>query len=238
MSLGEVISDSVKYPFSDITKFLIVGIFALLAGIGSMLTAFKIEGTAVLAIGAIVGLIFSLILAGYNLKVVKNGIDHSSAVPDFDFVGDLVNGIKVLIISIVYFIIPLIIIVVFAGVSGFAGAALNNIAAASGVALIIGLIVAFIFAIFQIVALARFANTGEMGAAFSFGEVFADVKQIGIGSILGFLIVSAIVFVVALVISSLLAIIPFVGIIIASIVLGGFITLFYNRGIGLLYSKV
>ena len=239
MSLSEIISDSVKYPFSDITKFFIVGVFVFLAGLSNAFSAFfQMDNAVIIGIAAIIALIFSLIVSGYNLKVVKNAIDHSSALPDFDFAGDLVNGIKVLIISIVYFIITFIIIFLIAGVSIFTGSVFNNVAAGSGVALIIGFIIAFIFAIFQIVAMARFANTGEMGAAFQLGEVFSDVKQIGIGSIIGFLIVSVVIVIIAFVITGIIAMIPIIGLIIASIILGAFVTLFVNRGIGLLYSKV
>ena len=33
MSLGEIISDAIKYPFSDITGFIMAGILVLLAAI-------------------------------------------------------------------------------------------------------------------------------------------------------------------------------------------------------------
>lgn len=238
MGLSDIISDSVKYPFSDIQTFLIVGVFSLLAGLSNLLSvSYGVDGMGILVIASIVGLIFALILSGYCLKVVKNAIDYSDALPEFDFVNDLINGIKVLIISIVYFIIPLIIAILFAGVGGLVGASIDHLAASLGFALIIVAIIAIIFAIFEIVALARFANTGQMGDAFSFGEIFEDIKKIGIGRIIGFLLVAIVVMLIAFAISLAFAMIPFVGIIIADIVLGAFVLLFYNRGIGLLYAE-
>lgn len=238
MGLSEIISDSIKYPFSDIQKFLIVGVFALLAGLNNIVSAYDIDSIAIIGIASIVGLIASLIVSGYGVKVIKNAINFSNEVPDFDFVNDLITGIKVLIISIVYLIIPLIIILLVTGVNGLIGASINHLWASIGVAFIIALIIAIIFAIFQIVALARFAYTEQLGDAFNFGEVFEDVKKIGILRIIGFLLISAIVFIIALVIASIFGLIPFIGIIIVPILLGAFCILFYNRGLGLLYGEV
>ena len=36
MSLKEIFSDAIRYPFSDVAKFVILGIMALIAGISSI----------------------------------------------------------------------------------------------------------------------------------------------------------------------------------------------------------
>lgn len=235
MSLTEILSDSIKYPFSDITKFLIVGIIALLAGITSVLGSFGVDNAILNVIGLIIGLIFALMLSGIGLDVVRGAINHSDAIPDIDPMNNIIDGLKVLVISIVYFIIPIIITLLFTGVSGAIGAGLNNIVAALGFAVIIAIIIFIIFAIFQIIALARFAESGKLGDAFSFGEIFEDIKQIGIGKIIALIIIAIIVVAIAAIISSIFALIPFVGSIISSILIGAFVVLFYNRAIGLLY---
>ena len=237
MGLSDIITDAIKYPFLDIKKFLIVGVISLLAGISNIFIAFGVNNFALNAIATVIGLIFALILSGYALNVIKNGIYYSDEIPDFDWVNDFINGIKVLVIGLVYFIIPLIILILFAGIGGVIGSGLNHLAEAMGVSLIIAIIIAIIFAIFEIIAIARFANTGEFGAAFSFGEIFEEVKQIGIARIIGFLIFAIIIVIIAYVIISILALIPYVGIIIAQILIGGFVSLFYNRAIGLLYAE-
>ena len=74
MSLGEIFSDAIKYPFSDITKFVIIGIISLLASLTGVFSSFGMDGVAVQGIAAIIALIFSLILSGYALRVIKKGI--------------------------------------------------------------------------------------------------------------------------------------------------------------------
>ena len=149
---------------------------------------------------------------------------------------NLIDGIKSLIISIVYFIIPIIITVILAVITGAIGAGLNQLIAGLGVFAVIAVIVFIFFAIFEIVALARFADTGELGEALNIGEVIEDVKKIGIGKIILFAIVSVIIIIVASLLVSFLGIIPFIGFLIAQLIIGAFITLFYSRAIGLLYA--
>ncbi len=237
MSLTEIISNAISYPFSDIGKFIMVGILVLLAGLSSFIAPFGIQNNSILAlIILLIALIFAIVLSGYNVDVIKNGIDNSDEIPSIDFMKNFVNGLKTLVIGIVYFIIPIIIMLVLGMITGAIGAGLDHLAAAMGVTFIIAAIIFILFAIFEIVALARFADTGELGAALSIGEVVEDAKRVGILKIIGFLIVAFIIALVATFLSSLLAIIPFLGLIIAVIVLGAFVTLFIYRGFGLLYA--
>lgn len=237
MSLTEIISNAISYPFSDIGKFIMVGILVLLAGLSSFIAPFGIQNNSILTlIIVLIALIFAIVLSGYNVDVIKNGIDNSNEIPSIDFMKNFVNGLKTLVIGIVYFIIPIIIMLVLGMITGAIGAGLDHLAAAMGVTSIIAVIIFILFAIFEIVALARFADTGELGAALSIGEVVEDAKRVGILKIIGFLIVSFIIALVATFLSSLLAIIPFIGLIIAVIVLGAFVTLFIYRGFGLLYA--
>ncbi|WP_296791034.1 DUF4013 domain-containing protein [uncultured Methanobrevibacter sp.] len=237
MGLGDIISDSVQYPFSDIQKFLIVGVISLFSGLSSLFGNWGVDSFILITLAGIIGLIFTLMLSGYSISVTKYAINHSSQLPDLDFQNNLIDGIKALIISIVYFIIPIIITLIFAIITGAIGAGLNQLVAGLGVFAVIAVIVFIFFAIFEIVALARFADTGELGEALNIGEVIEDVKKIGIGKIILFAIVSVIIIIIASLIVSLLGIIPFIGILIAQLIIGAFITLFYSRAIGLLYAE-
>ena len=153
-----------------------------------------------------------------------------------DPVNNFIDGIKVIIIGIVFFIIPFIITFILMLITGAVGAGLDNLVAGLGFGAIIAVILFIIFAIFEIIAIARFAKTDEFGDAFNFGAIMEDIKRIGIAKIIAFLIVAFIVIFIAYIIISILAIIPFIGIIIAEIISGAFVLLFYNRGIGLLYD--
>lgn len=237
MSLGEILSDAVSYPFSDITKFLIVGILALLAGITSVLYPTGSDGSVIFILLAIISLVFAFIISGYGVAVIRNTIKNSDEIPGIDPVANIIDGIKVAIIGIVYYIIPLILVVIISFALGLIGAGLNQVSAVVIIASIIGIILFVLFSIFEIVAVARFADKGELGAALSIGEVIEDAKRVGILNIILFTIVAVILILILSLIAGVLALIPIIGIIVGVIILGGFMILFYNRGIGLLYAS-
>ena len=237
MSLGEILSDAVSYPFSDITKFLIVGILALLAGITSVLYPTGSDGSVIFILLAIISLVFAFIISGFGVAVIRNTIKNSDEIPGIDPVANIIDGIKVAIIGIVYYIIPLILVVIISFALGLIGAGLNQVSAMVIIASIIGIILFVLFSIFEIVAVARFADKGELGAALSIGEVIEDAKRVGILNIILFTIVAVILILILSLIAGVLALIPIIGIIVGVIILGGFMILFYNRGIGLLYAS-
>ena len=237
MSLGEILSDAIRYPFSDITKFLIVGILALLAGITRVLYPTGSDGSVIFILLAIISLVFAFIISGYGVAVIRNTIKNSDEIPGIDPVANIIDGIKVAIIGIVYYIIPLILVVIISFALGLIGAGLNQVSAMVIIASIIGIILFVLFSIFEIVAVARFADKGELGAALSIGEVIEDAKRVGILNIILFTIVAVILILILLLIAGVLALIPIIGIIVGVIILGGFMILFYNRGIGLLYAS-
>lgn len=237
MSLSEIITDSVKYPFNDLTKFFIVGIIALLAGMTGVFQSFDVDGFALIVIASVVSLVFALILSGYSLSVINNGIRRSDEIPDIDFVKNFIDGIKVLIIELVYFIIPIIITFILAFITGAIGNGLDHLAAGLGVGLIISIIIFIIFSLFEVIAVARFAKTEEFGDAFNFSEIFEDMKRIGIAKIIALVIIAFIIIVIATLIATLVAIVPFIGIIISQIIIGAFTVLFSYRAIGLLYAE-
>lgn len=236
MSLGDIFSDAISYPFSDIQKFVIVGVISLLASLSSVFATFGIQEGALYYIAAIIGIIFAIILSGYSVDVIKNAIGRSIEIPDFDFMTNFINGLKALVISIVYMIIPIIIAIILLVIFGALGAGIDHMVASLGFASIIIFVLFVLFGIFEIVALARFADTGDLGAALSFGDVFEDAKRIGILKIILALIILFIIIIVASLLLSLLSFIPYIGVIIGSILIGGFTTLLSSRVLGLLYA--
>ena len=234
MGLGDILSKSISYPFSDLTKFLIVGLIFVISDMDGIFYGLFESNSFMAIIGIIIAIVFSVILSGYSIDVIKRGIDNSNEIPDFDFANNFVEGIKVLIIGLVYFIIPIIITLVLLFMFGAIGAGLDKMAGSLG---IWAVIIFIIFGIFAIIAEARFAISRSIGDALSIGEVFADVKRIGILNIILFLIVVSILLIVLALILSVVAIIPVIGIVIVDLILGGFSMLFVNYGIGLLYSE-
>ena len=269
MQFGEIFSDSLKYPLSDYAKWLIVGVIVLICGLDRVLIQFGIFNSTLNLILHIVSLLASILLLGYGLSVIKNGIELNEGLPDFDWTKNFVDGIKYAIVTFVYYIIPAIITTIVAFITGYGPLskiltesnlqkfmALNgtvtqadilnivpeevwaSLFTAIAITAIVALILFIIFAIFQYIAVCRLAKYESLGEAFSFKEVYSDIREIGILKILGFIIVAFIISSIIGAVFSLVAAIPFVGIIIAPVVGYSFIALFNDRALGLLYSDV
>lgn len=236
MTLGEIFSKSIRYPFSDISTLVFVGIFTLLVSLPQIVTSFGIESGAVSALAAIISLIFGIVLSGYAVSVIKKGIDDSEDFPEIDLRANLINGIKALIINIVYFIIPIIIALILAVITGSIGVGLNNAVAALGIFAVLVIILFIVFSILEMVAMARFADTGSLDEALKIGAVIDDIKRIGILNIIAFLIIAFIIVFVAIIVGSLINLIPYIGIIITSVIVMAFVVLFYYKALGLLYA--
>ena len=236
MTLGEIFSKSIRYPFSDISTLVFVGIFTLLVSLPQIVTSFGIESVTVSALAAIISLIFGIVLSGYAVSVIKKGIDDSDDFPEIDLRTNLINGIKALIINIAYFIIPIIIAVILAVIAGSIGVGLNNAVAALGIFAVLVIILFIVFSILEMVAMARFADTDSLDEALKIGAVIDDIKRIGILNIIAFLIIAFIIVFVAIIVGSLISLIPYIGIIITSVIVMAFVVLFYYKALGLLYA--
>lgn len=252
MDLSTNLNDSFKYPFIDFEKFLVLGALFLLANIASIASAFGLYNnpiyTYISVVALILSIIVSLIIGGYALSVTKTASNLSNAVPDLDFVENLVLGIKGAIVAFVYMIIPsavVIILSVLFGATAIFSGSLDHLTSSSasslifGIMLIViaGIILFVLFGIFEVVALGRLAKTDSLGEALTF-EVFEDVKKIGFFKVLGWLILMGLIIGIISFILSFLLIIPFIGIIIFLFLYPPFAVLFSSRSLGLLYSVV
>jgi hypothetical protein len=190
----------------------------------------------------IIGSIIFPLMTGYTLRVMK-GVTPA---PEADHLGGMfIDGIKAFIISIVYMIIPCIIGLLILVMSGGLGALtmagmdvtntnayLGLLLGTLGISFLVFIIFAFIFGLFEIIGMVRFARSGRMGSAFEFSEILAKIRSIGWGNYIIALIILAIVIVI---IELILGFIPLIGwlltLIVApylSIVGGRFYSLLYD----------
>jgi len=155
---------------------------------------------------------------GYTLRIMRGTTPAPE--PD-DYVGMFIDGIKMLIIGLVYMIIPCIVgLLVFSLSGGFGaltmflmnvskpGAYLGMLAGTFGISLLVFILVMFIFSLFEIIGMVQFARTGKMGAAFSFSEIIEKISGIGWLSYLIALILLSIIF---FIIYGVLSVIPVIG---------------------------
>jgi len=203
MDIGDAISDSIKYPLSDFGKLLILGIILIIP-------------------------IVNFIGAGYFIRAMKASLVGISELPSFDDAGNLfVDGLKVLVVSIVYFIIPIILMVIAWILTIFGNSAIyyNNYSYADPTYGIIALalmglagLLEFIIIPFLLVGLANMAyNDSELGAAFRFSEIMSMIREIGWGE---FIIWYIVLIVFLAIMGVVLWFLAFIGILLLFILIG------------------
>jgi hypothetical protein len=181
----------------------------------------------------IASIIFPLIM-GYELEVYRG---KKPAPEPVGWVKLFIDGIKLLVIEIIYLIPTFIILFLSIGAGVLAVRSPTAAMAMWGsfaVGIIITLIVAFITGLFAAMGVIRFARMGRMGEAFNFGAIAALIGKIGWGTYIFALIVVAIV---AGIIGIILSAIPFIGWLLMLIVAPA-LTIFVARYITLVYDSV
>ena len=238
MNIGDIFGDAISYPFHNIKAlviYIILGLIgALIAGASlmSIFATFTSTGLAFNAftglsiIGIIVFILVIFLIEGYALDIVKYGIERRADGPGIDIGRQISNTIKLIVISIVYYIIPVIITFVL-------GLFLRD-----WILTILSIIIFIIFALANFMAKCRLAKTDSLGEGLAIGEAIGDISRVGLGKI----IVSVILIVVILlVIGLIVSLFSQLNGTLGSIILGiasVYFVFFYNRVIGLLYSDV
>jgi RNA polymerase subunit RPABC4/transcription elongation factor Spt4 len=180
------------------------------------------------------------IVVGYAARVLREA-PAGQTPPKLENYGRLlVDGAKIFFASLVYMLIPTILIVVGA-ISALGGAFSSQeetvtsgiMLGGAGVALLlVGLILAFFFLIVLGVGIAHMVKTEKFGQAFAFGELISIIRGIGWAKYLGWVIVTSII---ALLVGGVTGRIPFVGWLISAVV-SPFLTVFIFRSLGDLYN--
>ncbi len=222
MDVGEIVSDAVKYPSSDWKKVITLGIFTILSFV-------------------IIGIPFVL---GYFLRVIKSTLAGYDELPEFDEWGDMfIDGLKVFVVNIVYFIIPIIVIGagVFTSLATFStsGSITNPMAffGLLGGTAFIGIILVVIFGLLAYIATANMALYDEMGAAFNFSEILERISMIGWGKYIIWYIVMWVIGVVFGIIAGIINVIPYIGFLIAALVVYSYMYMLLGRSLALIFAS-
>lgn len=143
------------------------------------------------------------VLVGYSIRIMRQVADgDDSALPEWDRFGeDLVNGLKAVFGAALGYIAPGIVLYILTSVVGIAiAAAMGNShggggdAASSAVGLLImgGSCISFalllVGGLLAPIGVLRFVDTGEIGAAYRFGEVFAFIKENFVNILMAFVV--------------------------------------------------
>ena len=86
--------------------------------LSTILPSYGFKDTTLSIILSLVTLIVLFVVLGYSVEVIKGGTKGDDTLPDFDYVKQFVLGIKAFILEMIYFIIPVIIVIIVASASG------------------------------------------------------------------------------------------------------------------------
>ncbi len=183
--------------------------------------------------------IVNWIVVGYAARVLRES-PGTETPPKLEKYGELfVNGAKIFFASLIYMLIPVILIAVGGG-SLFASqfslqgnfVAPSVVFCGAGLVLVLlGVLLAVALLIMLGMGMANMVKTDKFGKAFAFGEIFSIIGAVGWGKYLAWIII--LIIIAALV--SAVAIIPVVGWII-SLVISPILSIFVFRSLGLLYN--
>lgn len=236
MELGEILSDALVYPFKNIKALIIYWILGIILGvaiIGTLVALVSsLEAENILALigsgilGIIVALLLGFMISGYELDIIKFGIQREDVAPSIDFVRQFINGVKLFVVSIVYMIVPIIV------------ASILAIFLQNWVSSAILIVLTIIFSLALLMAQCRLAKTEDLGFALAIGDAIGDISRVGIGKVILFIILMFIVaFVVYFIVNLISQFSSTIGGVLMGIV-GVYLTFAIARATGLLYSDV
>lgn len=253
LDLGNIISNSFKYPFKDLKHLAFVFLLFVLTIV--LPIGLAIENEITIAIGVIALLVFILTIPGYRILVIKSGIGESQKIPTIKIGRSIINTFKLLILHICYITIPAIIVfVLMSFVTGlfvfpmdiidslfnftFTFKLVNDFIGAILTTFIAVMIVMWVFSLLSYIAKARMANSNSLIEALKIHKVIKDIGQIGIARFLGWYFVMLILIGFVGIITFPIMSIAYVGFIVYICIVIPVLLLIHNYSVGLLYSNV
>ena len=159
MKLEEILSQSFKYPISNVKRLLILGILIL----------------------STIFIIPRILTAGYHIRIIESSFEGSNELPPFnEWKKMVIDGFKYIIVLLVYLIVPtfigglLAVIGVILGIMNF-GSSYNILIFVVVVMLLVMIVPYFL----SFMAVARMVKENRFGAAFEFKEIWKVAKNFG-----------------------------------------------------------
>ena len=237
----DIYKDSLEYSAKDWKTLIILGVICLFSFL--LLPVF--------------------LITGYNYRIINTAvhgiINGRDPLPDFSDVIDMfVDGVKVVIVQIVYLIVPAIIFLIFAVIaSQLSGVASSAVMLIGGLITFVALIVACLMSQMALCHMAY--NDGAFTKAFAISEIKNVIDEIGwfncIATYVGLIIITLVLSVVVTAIIGLIftafgisgAVLganpmgifvlgAFINSLITLFIVGPYLSIFNARSIGLLYT--
>lgn len=143
------------------------------------------------------------------------------------------DGLRVLIVGLIYEIIPILILV-----AGFIMIMISRSTMLLGLLImLLGLVILFIVGIIMVMAVSNMAYNDEIGAALRFGEINERIKSIGWLKYILVLILLGVIYLILALVALFVSSIPYVGLVLASLIIYPFMYLFMYRAYGLIFRE-
>jgi hypothetical protein len=185
--------------------------------------------------------IVNWIVVGYAARVLRES-PGTETPPKLERYGEMfVDGAKVFSASVIYMLIPIILIAT-GGVSLFASMlpiesrmAVPAVMVGGGGAILlsVGVLLGILMLLLLAVGMAHMLKTGKFGKAFAFGEISGIIGRVGWARYLGWIVV--VVF-ISVIIAGVAGLIPYVGWVISAVI-SPLLSVFVFRSLGLLYNE-
>ena len=217
MNMGEIIKDSLRYPFSDWKKFLIFGFIIYISYIVRELAHFTGSIVTLFFILSIIGILIGFLVLGYELRIIKSSIAGMIELPKFNLWSQMfIDGFKVYIIHLFYLTPILLSLLLFLGsikgiinpsILDFIDTYLNEVirtiisgnfyTSTNWDLFYIAILYLFLIMPIQYMALANMAkNNNKLSAAFKFNKIFNKISNIGLKNIIIFYMITIIPFMI------------------------------------------
>jgi len=183
--------------------------------------------------------IVNWIVVGYGARVLREAPSSESPPKLENYGGLFVDGAKIFFASLIYLLIPIILIMLGAA-SFFAELFSTGETLRSSVVLgetgilvaLLGMLLGFALLILLGVGMAHMVKTGKFSKAFAFGEIIKILNRIGKVKYLGWVILTSLI---AILIGGITGRVPYIGWLLSAII-SPFLTVFIFRSLGDLYN--
>jgi hypothetical protein len=244
MKIGEIVKDSLKYPLSDWKKFLILGIFVVFNSLNFILQSFGVD-RLLISMLSIVGLLFGVLIFGYELRILKLSLVGDAKLPPFNHWFDIIsNGISVIVVGIAY-AIPLIFILILGGLSlGLTIGSIGTNGATIFLVILIAVIFLYLIIIYPIflMSLANMAfYDSDLGAAFKFREIFHKISNIGWGNLILWYITTGIICLIIVLLGAVIEVfftligLKIIGVVLVPLIVFPYLSIYIFRSVALFY---
>ena len=261
MEISELLKDSLKYPVTDWTKILIIGILTLLIGMIFSLGftfAIMLNIPLIMPVIMIIAIMVWFIINGYYLSVIRDSINLKNEVPSFNIKENLGDGAYLFVIELILAIIPFIIFLLIGYFTGTFDLIINTImttynsSLTSGnvdynmfiklfnsgfvITLIVSFILGIVYSLIANIAVCRYGKTGKFKEGINIVKIFEDISKIGWSNYIIWFILIMIITCIFGVISSFITSIPIIGAFISALIISPYLMIFSARALGLIYT--